>query len=170
MCPQVTLTKLDPISDWRQKWENTIILASDLIRASARIVLDRERQTVNLPHLIFPNRKDSINVLPTFMKRCSHMALCLGATIAQADEYDVVDVRHFFVSTDPLAQRSEWGLVHQTPHVNATTLRPLQLRWCYYFKANEQLIVQPAYVGSNANGVYPTGVLCGPINGVFTPE
>ena len=47
----------------------------------------------------------------------------LGAVVVQADEFDVVDYG-IFRSTDPLAQRDEWGPVHQTPHVNATDFAP----------------------------------------------
>jgi hypothetical protein len=76
------------------------------------------------------------------------LALCLGATIAQADEYDIVDY-DFIRSIDSLAQRDEWALLHQGKALNATDFAPrYKWRWCYYFKANEQLIVQPAYVGS----------------------
>ena len=96
--------------------------------------------------------------------------LVLGATIAQADEYDVVDYG-IFRSTDPLAQRDEWGLVHQGKVVNATDFAPrYRWRFCYYFKAPEQLIVQPAYVGSMQTALRRLGYYCGPIDGIFTPE
>ena len=73
------------------------------------------------------------------MKRIAlALILCLGATIAQADEYDVVDF-DIFRSVDPLAQRDEFGLLHQGKHVNATDFAPrYKWRWIYYFKANEQ--------------------------------
>jgi hypothetical protein len=98
------------------------------------------------------------------------LILCLGATIAQADEYDIVDYG-IFRSTDPLAQRDEWGLVHQGKVVNATDFAPrYRWRFCYYFKAPEQLIVQPAYVGSMQTALHRLGYYCGPIDGIFTPE
>jgi len=105
------------------------------------------------------------------MKRIAlTLALCLGATIAQADEFDVVDY-DIFRSVDPLAQRSEWGLVHQGKALNATDFAPrYNWRWCYYFKAGEQLISQPAYVGSMQTALRRLGYYCGPVNGVFTPE
>jgi hypothetical protein len=105
------------------------------------------------------------------MKRLA-LALILGfgATIARADEYDVVDY-DVFRSTDPLAQRDEWGLVHQGKVVNATDFAPrYHWRWCYYFKAPEQLIVQPAYVGSMQTALRRLGYYCGPVDGIFTPE
>jgi hypothetical protein len=105
------------------------------------------------------------------MKRIAlALVLCLSATVASADEFDVVDY-DIFRSVDPLAQRDEWGLVHQGKAVNATDFAPrYKWRWCYYFKDNEQLIVQPGYVGSMQTKLRRLGYYCGPVNGVFTPE
>jgi hypothetical protein len=105
------------------------------------------------------------------MKRIAlALILCLSATIAYADEFDVVDY-DIFRSVDPLAQRSEWGLVHQGKTVNATDFAPrYKWRFCYYFKAPEQLVVQPGYVGSMQTALRRLGYYCGPVNGVFTPE
>ncbi|PYJ19170.1 MAG: hypothetical protein DME99_13370 [Verrucomicrobia bacterium] len=70
-----------------------------------------------------------------------------------------------------MAQRDEYGLVHQDRHVNATDFAPrYHWRWCYYFKAPEQLIVQPAYVGSMQAALRRLGYYCGPVDGVFTPQ
>jgi Putative peptidoglycan binding domain len=108
---------------------------------------------------------------PAVMKRIAlALVLGLGATIAQADEFDIVDYG-IFRSLDPLAQRDEWGLVHQGKVVNATDFAP-RYRWrsCYYFKAPEQLLVQPAYVGSMQTALRRLGYYCGPIDGIFTSE
>jgi hypothetical protein len=104
------------------------------------------------------------------MKRIAlALILGLGATIARADEYDVID--DVFRSTDPLAQRDEYGLLHQGRHVNATDFAPrYRWRFIYYFKAPEQLIVQPAYVGSMQTALRRLGYYCGPIDGVFSPQ
>ena len=97
------------------------------------------------------------------------LILGLGATIARADDYDIID--DIFRSTDPLAQRDEYGLLHQGKRVYETDFAPrYKWRWIYYFKANEQLILQPAYVGSMQAALRRLGYYCGPINGVFTPE
>jgi hypothetical protein len=94
----------------------------------------------------------------------------LSAAAAQADEFDIVDYG-IFRSLDPLAQRSEWGTTHQSPHVNATDFAPrYSWRWCYYFKAPEQLVLDPAYVGSMQTALRRLGYYCGPVDGVFTPE
>jgi hypothetical protein len=104
------------------------------------------------------------------MKRIAlALILGLGATVVRADEFDVVDY-DIFRAVDPLAQRDEWGLVHQGKNVNATDFAPrYDWRWCYYFKAPEQLIAQPAYVGSMQTALRRLGYYCGPIDGVFTP-
>jgi len=97
------------------------------------------------------------------------LILGLGATIARADDYDVID--DIFRSSDPLAQRDEYGLLHQGRHVNATDFAPrYHYRFFYYFKAPEQLIVQPGYVGSMQTALRRLGYYCGPVDGVFTPE
>ena len=77
----------------------------------------------------------------------------------------------FIRSIDPLAQRDEWALVHQGKTVNATDFAPrYNWRWCYYFKDSEQLIQQPAYVGSMQTALRRLGYYCGPVDGVFTPQ
>jgi len=105
------------------------------------------------------------------MKRMAFvLILGLGATIAHADEYDTVLFHDIFRPTDPLAQRDEYGLVHQGPHVNATDFAPrYHWRWTYYFKAPEQLILDSAYVGSMQTALRRLGYYCGPVDGVFAP-
>jgi hypothetical protein len=94
----------------------------------------------------------------------------LGATFAHADEFDIVDYG-IFRSIDPLAQRDEWGTTHQTPHVNATDFAPrYSWRWIYYFKGRDELILDPAYVGSMQTALRRLGYYCGPVDGVFTAE
>jgi len=94
----------------------------------------------------------------------------LSAMVARGDEFDIVDYGTFR-SLDPLAQRSEWGTMHQTPHVNATDLAPrYSWRWMYYFKSGDQLVLDPAYVGSLQTALRRLGYYCGPVDGVFTAE
>ena len=105
------------------------------------------------------------------MKRIALVLIVwLCATVAQGDEFDIVDYG-IFRSIDPLAQRDEWGTTHQTPHVNSTDFAPrYHWRWCYYFKGHEQLLLDPAYVGSLQTALRRLGYYCGPVDGVFTPE
>jgi hypothetical protein len=94
----------------------------------------------------------------------------LGVTIARADEYEIFS-NDIFRPTEALAQRDEYGLVHQGPHVNATDFAPrYHWRWMYYFKAPEQLILDPAYVGSMQTALRRLGYYCGPVDGVFTAQ
>jgi hypothetical protein len=105
------------------------------------------------------------------MKRMAFaLILGLGASIAHADDYDILS-HEIFRPTDPLAQRDEFGFVHQGPHVNATDFAPRNYwRWMYYFKGSEQLVLDPAYVGSMQTALRRLGYYCGPVDGVFTPE
>jgi hypothetical protein len=94
----------------------------------------------------------------------------LSAMVARGDEFDIVDYG-IFRSLDPLAQGSEWGTMHQSPHVNATDFAPrYSWRWMYYFKCGDQLILDPAYVGSLQTALRRLGYYCGPVDGVFTAE
>src|SRR5436309_12781465 len=98
------------------------------------------------------------------------LIITLGATPARADQYGIF-FNDNFPAGDPLAQRDEWALLHQGKAVNATDFAPrYKWRWVYYFKAPEQLILQPAYVGSMQTALRRLGYYCGPIDGVFTPE
>ena len=105
------------------------------------------------------------------MKRIAlALVVSFGAAVAQADEFDVVDYG-IFRSLDPLAQRDEWGTVHQGTAVIATDFAPrYHWRWAYYFKSGEQLVLDPAYVGSMQTALHRLGYYCGPVDGVFTPE
>src|SRR5215471_20453041 len=105
------------------------------------------------------------------MKRIA-LVLVVGltASVGQADEFDVVDYG-IFRSIDPLAQRDEWGTPHQVPKVNATDFAPrYRWRWIYYFKAPEQLILDPGYVGALQTALRRLGYYCGPVDGVFTDQ
>jgi putative peptidoglycan binding protein len=105
------------------------------------------------------------------MKRIA-VVLFMGliATVARGDEFDIVDYG-IFRSVDPLAQRDEWGTIHQTPHVNSTDFAPrYSWRWMYYFKGRDQLVLDPGYVGSLQTALRRLGYYCGPVDGVFTAE
>ena len=74
-------------------------------------------------------------------------------------------------SVDPLAPSDGHGVLHQMPTVRATDFdRRYKWRWVYYFKANEQLMVQPAYVGALQRDLKRLGYYCGPIDGIYSPE
>jgi hypothetical protein len=74
-------------------------------------------------------------------------------------------------STDSLAPRDGHGLLHQMPTLRATDFAPrYHPRWVYYFKANEQLMVQPAYVAALQRDLRRLGYYCGPIDGIFSDD
>jgi hypothetical protein len=101
------------------------------------------------------------------MKKAILIALATGLSgiLVQASDDP------FFHSTDPLAQRDEYGLLHQMPAPNSTDFAP---RYCwrplYYLKSDCELIGQPAYVGALQRDLRRLGYYCGPINGVFSGE
>jgi hypothetical protein len=98
------------------------------------------------------------------------LILGFGANIAQADEYGIFQY-DIFRPTDPLAQRDEWGLLHQGKRVNATDFAPrYRWRFIYYFMVPEQLVLQPSYVGSMQTALRRLGYYCGPIDGVLSTE
>lgn len=101
------------------------------------------------------------------MKRAILIILATGLSgiLAQASDDP------FFHSTDPLAQRDEWGLLHQMPAPNATDFAP-RYHWrpLYYLKSGRELIGQPAYVGALQRDLRRLGYYCGPIDGVFSGD
>lgn len=77
-----------------------------------------------------------------------------------------------FRSTDPLAQRDEWGLLHQTPSLYPTDFekRRFHTRLTYYMQSGRSLTQDPAYVGALQIALRRLGYYCGEPDGVFTPE
>jgi hypothetical protein len=93
------------------------------------------------------------------------LVVMLGTVTAQALDED------FLRSVDPLAPRDKWGLLHQMRDVNAVDFASRYHSRCfYYFKASEQLTLQPAYVGALQRDLRRLGYYCGPIDGIFSPE
>lgn len=71
--------------------------------------------------------------------------------------------------SDSLAARDEWGTLHQGKNLNETDFAPrYRLREIYYFKAKEQLMVQPAYVGALQRDLKRLGYYCGEIDGIYS--
>src|SRR5437763_1336596 len=74
-------------------------------------------------------------------------------------------------SIDPLAAHDEYGPLHQSRSPNQTDFDPrYHWRWIYYFKAPEQVLLQPAYIGALQRDLRRLGFYCGPIDGSFSPE
>jgi len=76
-----------------------------------------------------------------------------------------------FHSTDPLAARDEYGLLHQSPSLNETDFaRRHHCRFPYYFESGRSLTLDPAYVGALQTTLRRLGYYCGEIDGVFSDE
>ncbi|MDQ2867230.1 MAG: peptidoglycan-binding protein [Verrucomicrobiota bacterium] len=73
--------------------------------------------------------------------------------------------------TDALAPRDELGKLHQMARPIPNDFEPrYRCRVAYYFKAPEQLIAQPAYVGALQRDLKRLGYYCGEIDGVWGPD
>ena len=105
------------------------------------------------------------------MKRVGIVFIALFLACNGARGFILDEETFSFPSTDSLAPRDGHGLLHQMPTVRATDFAPrYHPRWVYYFKANEQLMVQPAYVAALQRDLRRLGYYCGPIDGVFSDE
>ncbi|HEY3664167.1 MAG TPA: peptidoglycan-binding domain-containing protein [Chthoniobacterales bacterium] len=72
---------------------------------------------------------------------------------------------------DPLAQRDDYGLLHQSPNVVRTDLAPrYPFRFGYYLTPSATLVSDPAFVGALQTSLVRNGYYCGPIDGVFSAE
>lgn len=77
----------------------------------------------------------------------------------------------FSFYTDSLAQRDEFGLLHQSPHLHPTDFAPRHPSRCaYYLTPSAMLVSDVAYVGALQTALYRHGYYCGPIDGVFSAE
>ena len=93
------------------------------------------------------------------------LLFCLSAISAQASD------KPLFHSTNPLAPRDEWGVLHQMPNVDETDyFRRSGSRWYYYFKSRHELLRDPAYVASLQTVLRNRGYYCGPIDGNMSDE
>jgi hypothetical protein len=95
------------------------------------------------------------------------MVLALPAMAAA----QVAEDRYFLHSTDALASRDDWGLVHRTPELNPTDTAP-RYHWrpLYWLEGGRDLVNQPAYVGALQHELRRRGYYCGEIDGVFSAE
>ena len=100
-------------------------------------------------------------------RRCL-IVLTLVLTVASARAAEDHPIFH---STDPLAPRDEWGVLHQTPTLYPTDFAPRGgSRWYFYFKSRRELLADPAYVGALQVVLRNRGYYCGPIDGIMSDE
>ena len=102
----------------------------------------------------------------TPLRRCLLIVslIALSLVCARADD-------PLFHSTDPLAPRDEWGVLHQTPSLSATDFLPRHGYRIYYnFKSGRELLTDPAYVSALQVILRNRGYYCGPIDGINSEE
>lgn len=95
----------------------------------------------------------------------------VGGVSLRAEDTDFPWEFPHFRGTDALAPRDDAGRLHQMPRPIANDFEPrYRCRVAYYFKASEQLIAQPAYVGALQRDLKRLGYYCGEIDGIYGPE
>src|SRR2546421_404991 len=91
------------------------------------------------------------------------LGVVLAVSASASDEYPL------FHSSNPLAPRDEWGVLHQMPNADATDyFHRSGSRLYYYFKSRHELLRDPAYVASLQVVLRNRGYYCGPIDGVMS--
>jgi hypothetical protein len=96
---------------------------------------------------------------------CACASLGLGTARAQILE------EIWFKPTDPLAQRDEYGLLHQSKPIYPSDLAPrYYVRPLYYLEGHNDLVRKPAYIGAVQAALQRLGYYCGPIDGIYTDE
>src|SRR5437868_15141771 len=79
------------------------------------------------------------------------------------------DDQPLFHSTNPLAPRDEWGVLHPMPNVIPTDYEHRSgSRGYYYLKSRHALLRDPAYVASLQTVLRNRGYYCGPIAGTMS--
>ena len=74
-----------------------------------------------------------------------------------------------FHSTDPLAPRDEWGVLHQSAALYPTDFSQRHWYRIYYnFKSGRELLTDPAYVSALQVCLRNRGYYCGPIDGIMS--
>jgi Putative peptidoglycan binding domain len=105
------------------------------------------------------------------MKRIGFVFIAMFLACGGAHGFIIDEDIFSYYSEDSLAPRDWHGLLHQMPTVRATDFdRRYTRRWIYYFKGNEELLAQPAYVGALQRDLKRLGYYCGPIDGIFSDE
>ncbi|MDQ6860709.1 MAG: peptidoglycan-binding protein [Verrucomicrobiota bacterium] len=100
-------------------------------------------------------------------KRCLIFIAILSSLAAPA----LVSASPLFGSGDPLAQRDEWGALHQSKWIDEPDYAKREWwRLFYYNKSRYVLMQDQAYVGALQVALQRNGYYCGPIDGVYSPE
>lgn len=99
--------------------------------------------------------------------RCFLVVSLIALSVASARALD----DPLFHSTDPLAPRDEWGVLHQSPALYPTDYSPRHSYRIYYnFKSGRELLTDPAYVSALQVILRNRGYYCGPIDGIMSGD
>ena len=106
------------------------------------------------------------------MKKVILIVIALGLRTAVADVAEIFFDRPFFHSTDSLAPRDDFGLLHQSRTTLYETDFAPRYPWrpLYWLEGRRDLVAQPAYVGALQRDLRRLGYYCGRIDGIFSPE
>ena len=104
------------------------------------------------------------------MKLILCLTISLVASTCGAWPWAWPDDVPLFHSIDPLAQRDEYGRLHQSPWLVRPDFELRYSRSVYYWQSGESLCRIPAYVGAMQTALRRLGYYCGPIDGIFTAE
>jgi len=100
------------------------------------------------------------------------LMLFIFSSLGIATAFGQVDLEElWFRASDTLAQRDEYGLLHQSKVVYPTDVAP-RYTWrpLYYLEGEHDLARMPAYVAAVEVALKRLGYYCGPIDGVFTDD
>jgi hypothetical protein len=166
MRPEVSLTKLD-LYRLRQRNEDRSHFGPELEKDDCPDC-PKSGDGKQLPPPDIPSAKGCRNAL---MKRIGIVFIAMLLACSGARGFILDEEIFDYDSVDPLAPSDGHGVLHQMPTVRDTDFaRRYSRRWIYYFKANEQLMVDPAYVAALQRDLRRLGYYCGPINGLFSDE
>jgi len=99
--------------------------------------------------------------------RCFLIVSLIALSVAGARASD----NPFFHSTDPLAPRDFWGVLHQSSTLHPPDFyRRHNSRTDYYFISGRKLLTDPAYVGALQVSLRNRGYYCGPIDGIMSED
>src|SRR4051812_26604677 len=98
----------------------------------------------------------------------SVLALAASVLAAQAIDFGGVPLFH---SSNSLAQRDEYGLLHQSAVLGETDMaHRWKVRELYYLQSGRELVADPAYMGAVQVALSRRGYYCGPADGVWSAE
>ena len=100
------------------------------------------------------------------------LLLCCAGMVLLCGSAPSVCADFLFRSIDPLSQRDAWGVLHQSPSLEAPdwARRRFLSRLTYNVQSGRGLSRDPAYVGALQVALRRNGYYCGEIDGIFSEQ